>query len=214
MFMTTFKNTMLMFGVVSMTAFAVPALAADDAAAAPATAGGTFGVINMDKITETSDAGKDIRSQVDAKRKEYVAELSKQEDSLAKTKQQLDKEVEAFKAKQQADKNAAPNSDLEKKISAFQDKYVQWQKMTQNRKEVLAVAYETAIDNLRKQAAEIVAEQAKAKNYSAVFLQNAVMMSKPELDMTDGVIKQANDKIKKIPVDWSAASNQVSGKKK
>jgi len=41
-----------------------------------------------------------------------------------------------------------------------------------------------------------------------------VMMSKPELDMTDGVIKQVNDKVKKIPVDWAAASDQVSGKKK
>ena len=52
---------------------------------------------------------------------------------------------------------------------------------------------------------DVLADIAKEKKLSAVFTEDAVMLSVPEMDMTDEVIKRMNDTVKKIPVDWSAA---------
>lgn len=198
--MKTVKNAILTLGISAMAALSTPAQAAD----APA-AGLTFGIVDMNKVMQTTDAAKDIFSQLDGKRKEYLAQISKEEDSLRNTQQELDK-----------DKGSLSKEALDKKRQNFEEKYQKWQKLAQNRKEVLDRAFESAMNELRQKAAQVVAAEAKKKHYSAVFTQNAVMMSTPDLDLTEIVIEQMNKSVKKIPVDWAsvtAASNE-SGKKK
>jgi outer membrane protein len=202
--MKTFTKAMMVLGISAVAAFSVPALAAD-APAAPAAAGLTFGVVDMNKVLQTTDAAKDVFSQLDVKRKEYLTQISKQEDSLRVLQQELDKQ-----------KGTLSKEALETKRKAFEEKYQEWQKLAQNRKAVLDRAFESAMNKLREKAAEIVAAAAKQKHYSAVFTQNAVMMSTPDLDLTDTVIEQMNKTVTKIPVDWAAASNEAAdaGKKK
>jgi outer membrane protein len=208
--MKTFKNTMMVLGISAMAVVSAPALAADAPAApaaapAPAATGLTFGIVDMNKVMQTTDAAKDIFSQLDGKRKEYLAQISKQEDSLRALQQELDKQ-----------KGTLSKEALEVKRKAFEEKYQQWQKLAQNRKDVLDRAFESAMNKLREKAAEIVAAAAKQKHYSAVFTQNAVMMSTPDLDLTGGVIEEMNKTVKNIPVDWAAASDEAAsaGKKK
>ena len=196
--MKTVKNAIIMLGISAIAAFVTPALAAD-APAAPASAGPTFGIVDMNKVMQTTDAAKDIFSQLDSKRKEYLAQISKEEDSLRSMQQELEK-----------DKSLSKDA-MEGKKKAFEEKYQQWQKLAQNRKDVLDLAFEKAMNDLRQKAAEIVAEAAKQKHYSAVFTQNAVMMSTPDLDLTEEVIAQMNKSVKKIPIDWAAVSGAVSG---
>lgn len=201
----TMKNTVLTLAVVSLAAFATPAFAADDAKPAAAATGMTFGVVDMDKVMQTSDAGKDIAAQYDAKRKEFATDLNKEQDSLMKTQSELEKE----KAAGPKDKDA-----FAAKVKAFEEKGQAWKQKAQNKKIVLELGVDNAEAKLRKQVAEVVAEEAKAKGYSAVFTQNNVMMSTPNLDMTADVLKEVNDKTKKIPIDWATAADVASGKKK
>ena len=200
--MTTIKNAVLMIGLSAIAAFSAPALAAD-APAVPATTGTTFGIVDMNKVLSTTDAAKDIFSQMDVKRKEYLAQLSKEEDSLHAFQQEVEKE-----------KATLSKAAFEEKGKVFEEKYQQLQKNGQSRKEILDRAGEGAMNKLREKAAEIVAEVAKQRHYSAVFTQNAVMMSTPDLDLTDIVIAQLNKTVKSIPVDWAAATAATNGKKK
>lgn len=197
--MKTVKNAILLLAVSAMTAVSAPALAAAATSAAPAPAaaatGLTFGVVDINKVLQTTDAAKDVFNQMEGKRKEYLAQISKEEDSLRSMQQELDKS-----------KGTLSKEALEEKGKAFEEKYQQWQKLAQNRKEVLDLAFEDAMNQLRHKAAEIVATEAKQRHYSAVFTQNAVMMSTPDLDMTDAVIAQMNKEVKKIPIDWAAAT--------
>ena len=201
--MKTVKNTILVLGISAIAALSTQAMAAD-APAAPA-AGLTFGIVDMNKVMQTTDAAKDIFSQLDDKRKEYLAQISKEEDTLRTTQQELGK-----------DKDKLSKEAFDEKRAAFEEKYQKWQKLAQNRKEVLDRAFENAMNKLREKAAEIVAAAAKQKHYSAVFTQNAVMMSTPDLDLTPAVIEQMNKSVKKIPVDWAAATaaSEAAGKKK
>ncbi len=205
--MKTIRKTILMMGVSAMAGFSSPVLAADapaPTAAAPA-AGQTFGVVDMGKVMQSTDAAKDVFSQLEVKRKEFQIQISKEESSLSADGQQLEKQ-----------KDTLSKTDYEEKANALQARFTQEQRLVDGRKKILYIAQETAIGNLRHEAAKIVASIAKERHYSAVFTEDAVMISTPDLDMTDMVVNQMNKSVKKIPVDWAAATADDSsdGKKK
>jgi outer membrane protein len=190
--MKTIKNTILMMGISAMAVLSAPVFAAD----APAAAGGlTFGIVDMNKVLQTTDAAKDIIAQMEVKRKEYQAQIVKEEDSIRSAGQELVKQ-----------KDTLAKAAFEEKYKALDERSSQEQKLVQDRKRILDQAFYGAMKNLRDHAAEIVAAAAKERHYSAVFTQDAVMMSTPDLDLTDIVIDQMNKTVKKIPVDWTSAS--------
>jgi outer membrane protein len=187
--MKTIKKTVLLMGVSAIAAFSAPAMAAD----APA-AGQTFGIIDMRKVMNTSDAAKDVISQIEVKSKEYQAQISKDEDSLRSAEQELIKQ-----------KDTLSKEAFDDKYKALAEKGQQEQKLVQEKKSILDRAFDGAMTTLRQDAAAIVRTEAKDKHYSAVFLADAVMMSTPDLDMTDEVVAELNKTVKKIPVDWASA---------
>jgi outer membrane protein len=193
--MKTMKKTMMAAAVVMMAGFAAPALAAD----APAAGGQTFGVVDMNKVMQVTSAAKDILSQLEAKRKEYQGQISKEEDSLRSAEQEIVKQ-----------KDTLTKEAFDAKRKAFEEKYLSGQKLVQDRKRILDQAYNTSMTNIRREAAKIVANIAQEKHYSAVFTQDAVMISTPDLDMTDTVIERMNKDVKKISVDWAAAASASS----
>jgi Skp family chaperone for outer membrane proteins len=202
--MKTISKTIVIMGISAMAGLSAPALAADAPAAAPAAGGLTFGIVDMNKVMQTTDAAKDVFSQMEAKRKEYQGQISKEEDTLRAAGQDLEKQKETL------GKDA-----YEQKGKALQEKFVNEQKLVQDRKRILDQAFSAAVGKLRTEAAKIVASIAKERHYSAVFTEDAVMISTPDLDMTDVVIDQLNKSVKKIPVDWAAAAaDDESGKKK
>ena len=62
------------------------------------------------------------------------------------------------------------------------------------------------MNELRDNILKVINDISVEKGYSAIFTQNALMMVKPELDVTELVVSKLNDKIKAIKVDWKAAS--------
>jgi Skp family chaperone for outer membrane proteins len=184
--------------VLAMGGFASPALSAND----PAPAALSFGVIDMNKVMQVTDAAKDVFSQLEGKRKEYQANISKEEDILRTAEQDILKQ-----------KDSLSKEDFDKKRKEFEEKVIAGQKLVQDRKRILDQAFGSSMGRLRNEAIKIVADVAKEKNYSAVFTQDAVMISTPALDMTDIVIERMNKSVKKIPVDWSASAAASGGKK-
>jgi outer membrane protein len=204
--MKTIKNLALVMGIIAMNGLITPVLAADAPAAAPAAV--TFGVVDMNKVLQTTDAAKDIFNQLEGKRKEYQAQISKEEDSLRSAEQEIMKQ-----------KDTLSKEEFEKKRTGFEEKVLGGQKLVQDRKHILDQAFNNSMGNLRNEAAKIVAEIAKEKSYSAVFTQDAIMISDPKLDMTDVVVDRMNRSVKKMPIDWTASaaaseSDAKSAKKK
>jgi Skp family chaperone for outer membrane proteins len=203
--MKKMKRTVLVMALLATAGFASPALSATapapapaaPAAVAPATAPAplSFGVIDMNKIMQVTDAAKDVFSQLEVKRKEYQVNISKEEDALRAAEQAILKQ-----------RDSLSKDDFDKKRKEFEDKVMAGQKLVQDRKRILDQAFSSSMGRLRNEAVKIVADVAKERNYSAVFTQDAVMISTPSLDMTDVVIERMNKSVKKIPVDWAASA--------
>lgn len=153
----------------------------------------TFGVVDMNKIMQTTDAAKDVFAQLEAKRKEYQAQITKEEDTLRAAEQSL-----------LAQKDKMSKEELEKKRREFDGKVLDGQKLVQDRKRILDQAFNSSMNKLRTEAASVVAEVAKERNYSAVLTQDAVMLSIPALDMTDVVTERMNARLKTLKVEWTA----------
>lgn len=191
------KRTALLIGLWMMI-LAAPAFAADE----PASAASAFGVVDMNKVMQITDVAKDIFSQMEVKRKEYQTNISKEETSLRAAEQEILKQ-----------KDSLSKDEFDKKRKEFEEKVINGQKFVQERKRILDQAFSSSMGNLRGEAIKIVAEVAKERNYSAVFTQDAVMISTPSLDMTGVVIERMNKSVKKIPIDWSASTAAVAGAK-
>jgi outer membrane protein len=178
-------------GFLAMAVLAAPAFAAND----PAPAAQGFGVVDMNKIMQTTDVAKDIFSQMEVKRKEYQANISKEENTLRAAEQEILKR-----------KDSLSKDEFEKERKGFEEKVINGQKLVQDRKKILDQAFSKSMGNLRGEAINIVAEVARERNYSAVFTQDALMISAPSLDMTDVVVERINKHVKKIAIDWSAST--------
>lgn len=197
--MKTFKNAILWIGIVAAAGFSVPVLAAED----PAAHARPFGVVDMDKVMQTTEAAKDIFSQLENKRKEYQAQITKEDDLLKAAKQEILKQ-----------KDSLSKDEFEKKGREFEEKVASGQKMVQDRTQILDHAFNRSMLKLRGEAAKVVASVAEEKRYVAVLTQDAVMISTPDMDITSEVIARMNKNVKKIPVDWSSPAEGKGAKKK
>lgn len=185
------KRSLILTGL--MMALSAPVQAAEG--------GQTFGIVDMNKVMQTTTAAKEIFSQLEDKRKEYQANISKEEETLRSAEQALIKQ-----------KDSLAKDAFDKKRTEFEGKVIEGQKLVQDRKRTLDQAFNGSMNSLRNEAAKIVAEIAKEKGYSAVFTEDAVMISTPDLDITDMVIERMNKNTKKIPIDWNAAKDSAAPK--
>ncbi len=180
--MNTMKNVALACGMLALL-FTAPAQAAD----------GTlkYGVVDMSKVVQNSEAAKGIFSELESKRKQYQDQIKKEEASLTTLEQEIRGQQEKLS-----------KDEFSKKAKDFDGKVAAGQKMVQEKKKTLDQAYAVSMTKLRDEAAKIIGDIAKEKGFSAIFSQDAVVMASNDLDITEEVVKRLNDKVKKIPVEW------------
>jgi Skp family chaperone for outer membrane proteins len=189
--MRKLNQLILAAAVLAVCGFGAAAKAADAPAAAA-----TFGFVDTGKVFQSSEAAKGVLQELEGKRKEYQAQITKEENSLRAAGQEFEKQ-----------KSTLGKSQLEAKRKEIDKRLVNGQKMVQERKAMLDKAYGDTMAKLRGEIMKIVADIAKEKGLSAVFTQEAVMLSAPEMDLTAEVIKHLNDKVKKISVEWPSAKD-------
>ncbi|MDE2337511.1 MAG: OmpH family outer membrane protein, partial [Alphaproteobacteria bacterium] len=73
-----------------MTALSTQALAATSATSQ------TFGIVDMNRVLQTTDAAKSIFKQMDAKRKSYQAEIAREEDKIRSSEESLEKQKDTL----------------------------------------------------------------------------------------------------------------------
>lgn len=167
---------------------ALPAFAAD---APPASQ--SFGIVDTTRVLQGSAAAKAVSDELEAKRKEFAAQISKEQEAFRASVQKFEKERATLS------KDA-----LEARGKALDEKNLSLQKLMKGKEQLLDRAMSESMNKLRQETTKIVGEIAKERSLSAVLTQDAVMLSVPQMDITGEVIKRLNDNVKKIPIDWSA----------
>lgn len=155
----------------------------------------TYAIVDMNKVMREATAGEGIRTELNAKSKQFHTELENQDKSLSAEKEALAQKREGMSSEE-----------FEKKVKELQNKYGNAERLLQERRRTLDVASNTSRNKLLTEATKIIADIAKQKGYATVFTQEAVLLAEPELDITDEVVKRMNTSVKKIAIDWNAAN--------
>lgn len=143
-------------------------------------------VVDFQRILTESSAGKNLQKQLDDAQKSFQEELKKQDQALQATQAQLNKEE---------GKNSA---DVIQKKADFEKKVVEARQDVAKKKESLEKAANTAVNQLRTQAAEVIGDIAQKEKFSLVLNKGTVIMAEQSMDITDNVLKGLNAKVSKI----------------
>ena len=155
------------------------------------------GVIDYHRIMRDSKAARTIRQQVDARQKIYQAEIAKEEKKLVDT----DKELTRQRAVLSADAFQQKRQDFDKKVAEVQ-------RLVQERRRQLDQVSAAALNEVRKGIIEIVAGMAQARGFNLIVPSSGVLVFSPEIDMTDDVIAQLDERLPSVKVPEKVAQQQ------
>jgi outer membrane protein len=147
----------------------------------------TIAVVDAQAVWEKSLASKEANTTIKARREALSAELSKKQEELQKDSEELTKKrsalsAEAFEAKRKelADKKTKIELDLNKK------------------KESLDKSIATVITTFQRVLTEVTTALAKEKEIEMVLNRTQILYTNPQMDITDEVLKNVNQKLPKI----------------
>ena len=157
-----------------------------------------LGVVNLDDVTRLSLMSKDIARQIDARRKKFRDEIKKEEESLRKSADELQKQrvilaPEAFRREERS----------------FRQKTASLQRKVQQRNQEFIRLRAFATRKYEEERAQALLAVAKKNNFTLVLRRREVLVSADFLDITKLVLETLNTRKKsfKLPDDISKIEN-------
>jgi outer membrane protein len=146
-------------------------------------------VIDYQRILRDAAAARSIRDQIEARRKSYQDEISKQE-------QQLHEEDKAF-AKQRS--LLTPEAFAEKRRE-FEQRVADVQKLVQERRRALDNASVAALNEVKKALIEVVTSIADERGFNLVLPTSDVLFFARKIDLTDEVLAKLDARLPNVRV--------------
>lgn len=150
-----------------------------------------IGIVNTQKIMHESKAAQSVRTQLQAKKKEFQAALDAKEKQLLAEDQAL--------AKQQGSVEKAA---FEQKVKDFRAKAAAAQREVEQKRQQVDKALAGALENIQATVIGIVKEIAAEKKLNVVVSSAAVLYTDPALDITDEVLNRLNSKLPNVTVKF------------
>ncbi|MEP6148531.1 MAG: OmpH family outer membrane protein, partial [Nisaea sp.] len=153
-------------------------------------------VVDAQLIMRQSDAAKDIREQVETRRKAYEKDFQQRESAVRETEKAL--------AQQQA---ILANEIFQARVREHQQNIAALQRDGQEMKRQLDQAYGRANGNVRKIMIELVAEVAGEVGVGLVLFKNQIFLGDRKIDITEEIMKRLNAKLPKVEVTFVEKQN-------
>lgn len=150
-------------------------------------------VIDYQKIMREADAARSIQTQVEARRRSYQAEISREEQRL----HEADKEF----AKQRS--LLTPEAFAERRRE-FEEEVVEVQRLVQERRRELDQVTAIALDEVRTVLIEIVTGIAEQRGFNLVLPSSEVLFFANRIDLTVDVMAQLNQRLPRVTVPSAA----------
>lgn len=148
-------------------------------AAAPASADDLkIGVVNMQKVLNTSSAGKRAQSVIEQKMKSYESTFKKDRDSLLSMRDELEKKSSAWS-----------DTVKQQKFGEFQKKSAEFSNKEREANQELRKLQERHVQPVLKKLEEVVQNVAKSGGYDIIVPHNTILFASGKLDITDQVTK-------------------------
>jgi outer membrane protein len=165
---------LLIAAMISLPLAATAAEAAPAPAAAPAATSAQVAkvvVVDIQQVLNQSNAAKDLKKQLEAKRKEYQSQISAKEATLKKTEADLIKQ-----------KNVLNKDDFAKKQQAFAQEVEKVRKDVQQKRISLDTAYKKAVGEIQASVQKIIEEMAGAQGFNMAIPTSCLLYTSDAAD--------------------------------
>lgn len=140
-----------------------------------------IGVVELQRVIETSDAGKEIKAKMTAQYEQMEGELKGKESEIKDLKKRMDREALVMSKEMREEKDR----EFRIKVNDI--------KMLQKKYEAeLQAMNKRMMGGLIKESQKIIAEIGKSKGYLVIINKSAVLYSPSTIDITDEVVKRYN----------------------
>ncbi len=169
------------------------------AAQAPAGAGvseklppAVAAIVDYQRLLRDAKAAQSIRDQIEARRKAYLDQLSKEEQRLHLEDERL--------ATQRA--VLAPDVFAQQR-DAFEEQVQAAQRLAQEKRRELEASSQAALNTVRQAVVEIVDKLADQRGFNLVLPSSGVLLFSPKIDLTDEVLRRLDETLPtvKVPPD-------------
>ncbi len=145
-----------------------------------------FAIINISDIEERSIVAKDLKTKL-------IKATTEIEKEITDTRAEIEKEAGAL---QKRSSTISPEA-VEKQRAELQKKFLAKENDIQAKDQKLQEQRMKALEEINQQVKEISETIAKKENFDAVFANTLVIYYSKDSDITEGVIKELDKKIKK-----------------
>jgi outer membrane protein len=140
------------------------------------------GVINVQKVLLTCDAGKVAKEKVDAKMKELQETFKKEEEALKALQDEIKKKSSAWSEEKKAEK-----------VREYQKNGRELQVKTDDAKFEMKQLQDKEVEPILKALEKVVEKYGKEKGYSAILEARNGLYFDDSIDITDTIVKKLNE---------------------
>ena len=160
-------TVMVLFGLTA------PAIAADVA---------KIGIVDFQKVFETSSAGKEAKAEINAQGKKLETDLKAKGGELEELKKRLEREALVMSREMREEKEREFRIQVND-FKSLQKKYERDLQRTQKR----------LLGEMKKEVLEIITEVGKAEGYLMIIEKIGVLYAPTALDISDTIIQKYNE---------------------
>ena len=150
----------------------------------------TIYYLNLDKVLNQSNAGKDILKKLEKKVSDYKNENEKKK-----------KKLESEEKKLISQKNIISEEEFKKKLISFREDIIKHQN---DQRKFLTDINKRKMKTFKKFARlidPIILEYVEKNSIDVVMNKSIVIIAKKDFDITDAIMKLVNEKIKKVKLE-------------
>ena len=145
-----------------------------------------IGIVNLQRIMETSDAVKSAQAQIKKEKEKMEQELNAKGAEIEELRKQFERESMVMSKEKREEKEREGRI----KLNDFKSLQQRYRSQLQNLEKRL-------VNELRKDVFALVEEMGKKEGYLLIINNFSVMYSPGSIDITDKLIKQLNDRYAK-----------------
>lgn len=148
-------------------------------------------VVDIQDVLAGSTAAKDLKVQLEAKRKEYQKQITAKEEALKKQEAELVKQ-----------KTILAKDELTKKQKAFVDEVEKVRKDVQNKRQSLDTAYKKAVGDIQASVQKIIEEMSATQGFNIAIPTSQLIFANKNMDITKDVTAKLNQKLPKVALKF------------
>lgn len=150
----------------------------------------TVAVVDLKKIMDQSLAAKTAQKEINSIKEKYLAEIKSQDKQL----QQRQKEL-------MEQKKALSEVAFGKKLEEFRNKINQERMTAAKKQKVIEAAFAKSLELIKDETVKVVSQIAKEKKLDMVVPTSQLLYGKPQLDISDEVLKRLNQNLTKVNIN-------------